>query len=158
MTFTRSVFDYTLRCLCVLALVATAGCASLMADLDPPAVTVENVRSLPSQDSSPRFEITLRVANPNKEALDIVGISYSIDVLDHELVSGVTNEVPRIEAYSEETVTLEAGVHLFQMLRVLADIGRNRTDELEYRFAAKIDFKGFLPTQRVEERGSLSLN
>lgn len=147
-----------LRCLCALALLFTAACASLVPEMDPPTVTVDKVRALPARDSGPRFEIVLRVANPNKQALDIVGISYTIDILDRELVSGVTNEVPRIEAYAEETVRLEAGVNLFEILRLLAELGRQRSDALDYRFAAKIDFRGFLPTQRVEERGSLSLN
>ncbi|TXS93027.1 hypothetical protein FV139_13840 [Parahaliea maris] len=147
-----------LRGLCAMVLLLTGACASLMSDMDPPTVSVDNVRSLPARDSGPRFEITLRVANPNKQALDIVGISYTIDILDRELVSGVTNEVPRIEPYAEETVKLEAGINLFEMLRLLAELGQKQGDTLDYRFAAKIDFKGLLPTQRVEERGSLSLN
>ncbi|GAB3276293.1 LEA type 2 family protein [Parahaliea aestuarii] len=156
--FITVVREWPLRLACLFTLLLASGCASLIADIDPPAVTVENVRSLPSQDSGPRFEITLRVANPNKQALEIAGISYTIDIMDHELVSGVTNQVPRIEAYSEQVVKLEAGVHLFQMLRLLADLGRSQGDALDYRFAAKIDFQGFLPTQRVEETGSLKLN
>jgi hypothetical protein len=37
-------------------------------------------------------------------------------------------------------------------------MGRTQGDALEYRFAAKIDFNGFLPTQRVEETGEITLN
>ncbi|MBN7798426.1 LEA type 2 family protein [Parahaliea mediterranea] len=142
--------------LCLAAMLS--GCASLMADMDPPVVNVDSVRSLPAGDGGPRFEITLRIANPNKQALDIAGISYSVDILDHSLVSGLTNEVPRIEPYSEQSVTLRAGVNMLQLLRLLADLGRQRNEALDYRFAAKIDFKGLLPTQRVEESGSLTLS
>lgn len=142
----------------VLALgLGLSGCASLTSEMDPPTVTVESFRNLPSQDIGPRFEIKLRVANPNKQTLDIVGISYTIDVMDKELISGVTNEVPVIEPYSEEVVTLEAGIHMFSVLRLLAGLGKSSADTLDYRFAAKIDFRGFIPTQRVEETGSLSL-
>ena len=132
-------------------------CATLTGDLDPPKVTVENVESLPNSGSTPRFLITLRIANPNKQALDIVGVSYSMELLGKELITGVTNEVPRIEAYSEQTVELEAGVRLFELLRLLAGLGLEQTEELDYRFEAKIDFEGFLPTQRVEETGVISL-
>ena len=145
----------------VIALIAVhflcVGCASLLSDLDPPKVTVESVRSLPSHDVGPRFEIKLRVANPNKQTLDIAGISYTIDLLGREVVSGVTNDVPQIAAYTEEVVTLEAGINLFQVLRLLAGLGKTDTESLDYKFAAKIDFNGFIPTQRVEETGSLSL-
>jgi LEA14-like dessication related protein len=133
-------------------------CASLTGDLDPPTVTVENVESLSNSGSTPRFLITLRIANPNKQALDIVGVSYSMELLGKELINGVTNDVPRIEPYGEEVVKLEAGIRLFELLRLLASLGREQADELDYRFEAKIDFEGFLPTQRVEEAGVISLN
>ena len=141
--------------ICLAALLTA--CATLTGDLDPPKVTVENVESLPNSGSTPRFLITLRIANPNKQALDIVGVSYSMELLGKELITGVTNEVPRIEAYSEQTVELEAGIRLFELLRLLAGLGLEQTEELDYRFEAKIDFEGFLPTQRVEETGVISL-
>lgn len=140
--------------LCVALL---GGCASIVPDLDPPKVTVESFDSLPSETGAPRFQIKLRVTNPNKQTLDIAGISYSIEIMDKELISGVTNDVPVIEGYSEEVVTLEAGLQLFQLLRLLAGLGRTPTDSLEYRFAAKIDFNGFVPTQRIEETGEITL-
>ena len=144
----------------LLLCVFLAGCATLNPDFDPPKVTVDSVRSLPSQDVGPRFEIKLRVSNPNTQTLDIAGISYTIELLGKELVSGVTNDVPVIEGYTEEVVTLEAGINMFQLLRLLADLGtaNTSTEALEYRFSAKIDFNGLIPTQRVEETGSLSLD
>lgn len=142
--------------LLMMAIVLCA-CSTLSPEFDPPKVTVENVRSLPSEGIGPRFEILLRVANPNKQSLDIAGISYTIDLLDTEVISGVTNEVPEIAGYTEEVVTLQASVNTFAILRLLAGLGKAQTDALEYRFAAKIDFHGFIPTQRVEETGSLSL-
>ncbi|MFK8048870.1 MAG: LEA type 2 family protein [Halioglobus sp.] len=142
----------------IIVCLSLASCASLRPDFDPPKVTVESVKSLPSEDVGPRFEIKLRVSNPNNLSLDIAGISYTIDFLDRELVSGVTSDIPIIEPYSEEVVTLEAGINMFQILRVLTGLGKSTTEALEYRFAAKIDFNGFIPTQRVEEVGVLSLN
>ncbi len=135
-------------------------CASLYQDMDPPKVSVDSFRSLPSNDGAPRFEIKLRVINPNTEPLDIVGVSYSIELLDRELIAGVTNEVPLIEGYSEEVVTLEAGLQLFELLRFLAALGQTASTSgpLEYKFSAKIDFRGLVPTQRVEDSGEISLN
>jgi LEA14-like dessication related protein len=134
-----------------------SGCASITPDLDPPKVTLESFRALPTQGSAPRFEIKLRVVNPNKQTLDIAGISYSVELLDKELISGVTNDIPIIEGYSEEVVTLEAGLQLFQLMRLLTSLGSNASDSLEYRFSAKIDFNGFVPTQRIEETGEITL-
>jgi LEA14-like dessication related protein len=139
-------------------LLMLSSCASITPDLDPPKVTLENFRALPAQGNAPRFEITLRVVNPNKQTLDIAGISYSVELLDKELISGVTNDIPVIEGYSEEVVTLEAGLQLFQLMRLLTSLGSSASDSLEYRFSAKIDFNGFVPTQRIEETGEITLN
>lgn len=137
--------------------VLLTGCASITPQFDPPKVSVESFRSLPSSGGAPRFEIKLRVANPNKQTLDIAGISYSVELLGKEVISGVTNDVPTIEGYSEEVVTLEAGLQLFQLLRLLSGLGRTQTEALDYRFSAKIDFNGFIPTQRIEETGEITL-
>lgn len=147
----------TLRLFFICLILLVGGCASLSPDFDPPKVTVESVESLPGATGGPRFGIKLRVTNPNTQALDIAGISYTIAIMGKELINGVTNDVPVIEGYSEEMMTLEAGINMFQLLRLLAGLGKNSSDALEYRFSAKIDFNGFVPTQRVEETGVLNL-
>lgn len=141
----------------VVCLLLLAGCASLVPELDPPRISLESFDSLPGEGGAPRFRIKLRIANPNKQALDIAGIAYSVAILDQELISGVTNEVPLIEGYTEEVVTMEAGLQLFQLVRLLAGLGQKPTDELEYRLVAKVDFNGFIPTQKIEETGSIKL-
>ena len=134
-----------------------SACASLQPQIDPPKVSLDSFKALPSEGGAPRFEIKLRIANPNKQDFDIAGISYSVEIQGRELISGVTNDVPLLKAYSEEVVTMEAGLQLLQMMRLLAGLGMQPTDNLEYRFLGKIDFKGFVPTQRIEETGSISL-
>ena len=107
-----------------------SGCASVVPPLDPPKVTIENLEGLPADDKGLRFLITLRIANPNTQALDIAGISYDIAINKREVVSGVTNEVPKIEGYTEEVVRIESGVKLFQLLRLLADLGQQQRDSV----------------------------
>jgi len=151
----RYVCDRTLLAVLVAMLV---GCASLPSDLDPPKVSLESFRSLPAASGLPRFEIKLRVINPNKQPLDIAGISYSIELLDREVITGVANDIPAIEGYGEGVVTLEAGLQLLEILQLMTGLGASRSDPLAYRFAAKIEFNGFMPTQRVQERGEIKMH
>ncbi len=146
------------RVTAVLIVLCLSACASLTPEFDPPKVSLESFNSLPSEGGAPRFEIKLRVANPNKQTLDIAGIAYSVELLGKELISGVTNEVPVIEGYTEEVVTLEAGLQLFELVRLITGLGNVNTEALDYRFSAKIDFNGFIPTQRIEETGQINLN
>lgn len=145
----------------LLALVASTlltACASFTPDFDPPRVTLESFRALPTEGTAPRFEMKLRIANPNTQALDIAGISYSVDILGRELLTGVTNEVPVIEGYAEEVVTLQAGLQLFELIRLVTGLAAEQTSNIDYRFRAKIDFNGFMPTQRIEETGTIDLS
>jgi LEA14-like dessication related protein len=144
--------------LIVLALVLLAGCAHLTPELDPPTINVLSFKSLPSDVGTPRFEIKLRVLNPNKQTLDIAGISYSVAFLDRELITGVTNEVAPIAGYGEGVVTLDAQLQLLELVRLMTSLGSAGSRPLAYRFSAKIDFNGFLPTQHIEETGEIKLN
>lgn len=141
----------------LLAVLVLPGCAGLTTQMDPPKVTLESFKSIPSDSGAPRFEIKLRIQNPNEQSLNITGISYGIELLDQEVISGVTNDVPVIEGYSEGVVSLDASVQLLQVLRLLANLGQAESDALEYRFTAKIDFSGLVPTQRIEETGQVNL-
>jgi LEA14-like dessication related protein len=134
-----------------------SGCATLTTPMDPPRVSLEDFSSLPSEGAGPRFQIKLRVQNPNEQTLDISGISYGIELAGQEVITGVSNDIPKIGGYSEGVVTLDASLQLFQVLRLLASLGQTTADELTYRFTAKIDFKGLVPTQRVEEEGQITL-
>ena len=86
-----------------------------------------------------------------------IGFKSMLELMGHEVITGVSNDVPEIGGYSEEVVTLQASLKLFQLLRLLAGLGQTPSDELTYRFAAKIDFRGLVPTQRVEETGQITL-
>lgn len=140
------------------AVVLTTSCATLTTPMDPPRVTLDDFASVPSEGAGPRFQIKLRIQNPNEQTLDISGISYAIELAGQEVITGVSNDVPVIEGYSEGVVTLDASLQLFQVLKLFASLGQTPADELTYRFSAKIDFKGLIPTQRVEEEGQITLN
>ncbi|MEE4175612.1 MAG: LEA type 2 family protein [Xanthomonadales bacterium] len=140
--------------LSILAL-SMAGCATTPDDWDPPKISIENFRSIPNEGGGPRFEVDLRIQNPNQQSLDIAGISYDIALQDVDLISGVTNQVPVIEGYTEEVVTLESGLNTLELIRFFTRLGSGQQtlDRLEYRVSVKVDFRGFMPTQRIEETG-----
>lgn len=155
----RSSFTVVVRAISiVLAVLTVTACTAFYQQLDPPKVSVDSLRTVTTTEGVPRFEIQLRVMNPNTQPLDIAGVAYGIEVMGRELLAGVTNDVPLIEGYSEEVVTLSASLQLFELLRFVASLGTGSGELLEYTFSAKIDFNGMVPTQRVEDRGEIQLN
>lgn len=135
-----------------------SGCAGLQpSDYQEPAVSINTFRVLPSEGFSPRFEIGLRIVNPNRTDLELQGIAYTIDIEGNRMLTGASNDLPVIEAYSEGNVTLQASSDLFGGLGLISDLMRQKSDKVTYDLHVKLDAGTYRPLIRVERTGELSL-
>jgi LEA14-like dessication related protein len=145
----------------VLALAAPlAGCVGLSSDYETPTVSVQSFRPAPSGDTGglPAFEITLHVINPNLEPLELAGVSYTIALDGHDIIKGVSNEIPVIEGYGDGSFTLTARVDVIAGIRLFRSLMKQAGDSFEYSFEAKLDPGAFRPKIRVTDSGSISLS
>jgi LEA14-like dessication related protein len=131
-----------------------AGCATLNPNFENPEVTVSSFRVLPS-DGLPKFEIKLRVINPNSTELKLRGISYSASIQGHKVLSGVTNKIPVIGAYSEGEVKLTGGISLLGGFHFLSDLMQQKNTGMNYQLNVKMDVGSFMPAIRVEKSGEI---
>lgn len=141
-------------------LVMTAGlqaCGSMGPNYETPTVTVSSFRALPSQGALPEFEIGLHVINPNRQSLVLKGVSYSVNLEGRELLKGVGNNLPVIEAYGEGDLILTAAVDLLAGIGLIADLMSEPKDSFKYALEAKLDVGTFLPAIRVRDSGEVSL-
>lgn len=134
-----------------------AACAGMGRGYETPSVSVSSFRALPSDGMLPAFEIGLRVTNPNGIALNLRGMSYTISLEGHEVIKGVANELPVIDAYGQGEVKVTAAADLFAGMRVVSDLLRENRDTFKYAFEAKLDVGRFWPAIRVTDAGSISL-
>ena len=141
----------------IMSAVLLAACAGMGPDYETPTVTVSSFRALPSEGALPSFEIGLRVINPNREALELQGVAYTISLEGHEIIKGVANDLPVVDGYGEGEFMLTASANLFAGIRLITDLMRSDGDSLEYEFEAKLDTGGFRPAIRVRESGEISL-
>ena len=135
-----------------------AGCATLSPDYETPSVNVSAIRGLPSDSIAPRFEIGLHIINPNRAALKLRGIAYSLKLDGHQILTGVANDLPTIEGYGEGNVTLIATTSLLSSVRFFADLMNTQRDSIAYELNAKLDLGGFRPNVHVDEKGEISLS
>ena len=142
----------------VTAAVLLAGCAGLRPGYETPEVTVKSVRAIPSGGVLPEFEIVLHVVNPNREALKLVGVSYTVSLEGHELIQGVGNDLPVIDGYGEGDFTLNASADLFAGVGLIRDLMSSQKDTLSYSFEAKLDPGALRPSIRVKDSGKVSLS
>lgn len=135
-----------------------SACASTPSDFDDPEVSVVSFKPQNSAGLTPNFEIILQITNPNREPLEIEGMSYSISLAGNKVMSGVANDLPTIEPYDKAEVTLNATADLFGSIKLLTGLmeNKNKNKNIEYEFKAKIDVGVFRPSIRVVKQGTLS--
>ena len=115
------------------------------------------VRVIPSESINPQFEIDLHVLNPNSRSLALRGLSYTLAVKDRELIKGVANQLPVIEAFGEGDIQLLATADLVSSFRLLGDFLKNPAGELTYHLDIKLDVGEYLPLVYIEKQGELNL-
>jgi len=141
----------------LLALSILAGCASLQPGYETPTVTVTHFRGLPGEGGAPRFEIGLRILNPNRSPLKLHGIAYNVRLEGHRLLAGVANDLPEVAAYGEADVNLVASIDLLGGLGLIGDLLNSQRGSLTYRLEAKLDIGPLQPAIRVDHEGQLAL-
>lgn len=133
------------------------GCAGAGPGYETPTVNVTTFRAIPSSGAVPSFEIGLRVINPNRQALELEGVSYTVRLDGYELVKGVANQLPVIEPYGEGAFTVTASVSLLAGIRLLTDLMNSPKETFGYELEAKLDPGGFARRIRIRDSGEVSL-
>jgi LEA14-like dessication related protein len=147
------------RVVIVLAAFVTAfGCAGLEPGFETPVVGVSSFRALPSEGRMvPQFEIGLHIVNPNRTALELEGIVYSVILNGHKVLTGATSDLPVLGAYSEGDVTLKGTVDLLSSISLLASLMKQGQDIFTYKLDAMLDIGSLRPRIHVQEKGEISL-
>jgi len=141
----------------IISLLYISGCATLQPGYETPVVSITAFEAIPSQGMTPQFKINLHIVNPNRSPLDLKGISYTIFLEGHKILTGVSNKLPKIDAYGEGDVQLNASVDLFSSIQFFTDLMRSPDkNQISYRFTAKLDAGGLLPLIRTSKDGKIS--
>lgn len=147
------------RILLALLLLGLSACAQMTPNFEQPNVEVTTINMLPSQGMEARFLVGLRVSNPNRIALKVVGMSYDVSLEGIEIIKGVTSDVPTIPAYGSEEFSIPASANLVNSLKLLSRFIAKPKDKIKYSFGAKLDVGStLLPALRITDGGEISLS
>jgi len=143
----------------ILALVfLLVGCAHLSPSFETPTVNVSSFRVLPGSGMVPTFEIVLHVTNPNRIALKLLGLSYHVELEGYRILSGVSNQLPVIEAYGEGDLLLQVSPDLFSTISLFTDLMSQPRDKFTFNLEALLDVGRLMPKIRVYKEGKVSLS
>lgn len=133
-------------------------CSTLQPNFEKPTVTLTSIRLGQAQGLEQRFIVGLRVVNPNRVALPVEGMSYTLNLEGYDLANGVANNIAPIPAYGESTIDVDVAVNLFNSMRFMQNVLTKPVTDLHYQFNAKLDIGNvLLPNLRVSEAGVIPL-
>ncbi len=149
---------YRLRIIAVLIFTAgLVGCATLLPTFETPTVTISSFRILPGNSIVPTFEVGLHVSNPNAVALNLLGLTYQVELEGHQVFSGVANDLPVIKGYGSGDIVLQGQPDLLGTFNLFHDLLKRPRDSVGYRVDAALDVGRLLPKIRINREGQVSL-
>ncbi len=142
----------------VVTLVVLSACATLSPNYEKPQVSITSFSLAPEYQGVPSFNIGLRVVNPNRAALPIEGMSYSVEIEGNRILTGAEPNLPKIEGYGTADYVIQATPDLLGGARLIQQLLSTRKDSLNYLFKAKLDVGSLMPYIYIEESGDFGIN
>lgn len=146
------------RCGVLVLMLTLLACTSLVPNYEQPEVSITSFSLEPnSVGLAPQFNIGLRIISPNRTALPLAGMSYSVEVEGNRIMSGANPDLPRIPGFGSADITIQASTDLFGSVRLLNQLMSGQKQQLDYLFRAKLDVGSLMPYITIEEKGSFGL-
>jgi LEA14-like dessication related protein len=141
-----------------MALLAIGGCAGVGKQLDPPRISLANIRVQEVTGLETAFQIQLRVFNANDVDLKVKGIKVELEINGQPFATGVSNTPAEIPSFGTELVTVTVYSSVIKMIKSV--YGLKESEELKYRLSGKLRVSGnnMLPTTLpFESEGQVTL-
>jgi len=152
----RTVRRQSVRAATAILAGALCSCATLSGG-DPLQVNVAGVEPLQGEGLELRFNVQVRVQNPNDEPIEYDGVALQLDLNGHKFGTGVSSAVGSVPRYGETVITIPVTVGAFSMARqVLGLMNGGDTKAVAYKVSGKLE-GGLFGTKRFESKGSIDL-
>lgn len=138
-----------------IVIVWALGCAAIPGPIEPPNVSVADVRITQVNLFEQRYGLQLRIQNPNPFSLAIRGMDFKVHLNDFEFARGVSRQAVTIPAYGEELVEVDVISSLWRLFSQVQNEQGGAPSTLRYRIFGGLNLanrNGALP---FEYRGEL---
>jgi len=122
------------------AYLAIAGCAGIGKQLNPPRISLANIRVQEVSGLETVFQIQMRVFNTNDVDLRVKGIEAELEINGQPFATGVSNTPVEIPSFGTELVTVTV---YSSVIRIFKSVyGLKESEELKYRLNGKLRVAG----------------
>lgn len=135
------------------------GCAALSPSFEEPELQITAVEPLPNNHSGNlRFRIHLRVFNPNNTELALSGLSYTLSLAGHKVVTGTSSDLPPIPAFGQDAIVVDASASLMGSIMAAAELIQLQSNNVPYELEARVGLRrSIIPYINVAKRGQIEL-
>jgi len=121
------------RLFLVLGGLLVTACATVPPDMETPIITVANIAPKDVGIFEQRFDMQLRIQNPNDKELSLKGIRCSIELNDQEFGNGMSGQQVTVPRFGSEVVNLEVITGLGSFIRQFQEINKSGMGKVRYR-------------------------
>lgn len=132
-----------------------SACAGPGQKIETPRVNLVSLQVIEIQLLEQRFDLTLRIQNPNREALTIDGISFAVELNGKEFAHGVDNQRVTIPAFGEVLTEVEVVSTLFGLVDQLRNLDPESGEPVSYRIHGNISLSGHPLSIPFQQKGRI---
>lgn len=118
--------------------VGLLACSALTSKPESPRVTLIALKLVSVELLEQRYQVSLRVKNPNTFDLPIRGIDFRLDINGQTFADGVSKQSVDVPAYGEKVIDVEVSSNLLQVFRQLQSLEENQSRGFEYRINGRM--------------------
>jgi LEA14-like dessication related protein len=122
-----------LRMLVPLTVLCLTACATVPPDIEPPKISIANIALKDVAVFEQRFDVQLRIQNPNDQELGINGLRFDIELNDKEFGSGISGQQVKVPRFESDVVNVEVITGLGSFLRQFQELNKSGVGTLRYR-------------------------
>lgn len=131
----------------VFILAGATGCVAPQV-VEPPQITLQNVRFLNAQGLTQRLEVELMVANPNKFSIPLTGLKFDMQMNGLDFAQGLSNAKVDIPGLGRAVVPVEVTIPILALMQQIQVAQRRKgvdyrvmgTAFLDHALLSSIDF------------------
>lgn len=133
------------------------GCAAWRQQLEPPILTLAGIQLREVTLFEQRYQLRLRLQNPNETALPISGVHCRLFINEREFAQGVSSAAVEVPRFGEAVLEVDVVSDLRRVFEQLRDAEGRQAGSVDYRLTGKVALEGRPVTLPFEYRGRFDL-
>ena len=101
-----------------------SACATPPPGIEAPKISIANIAPKDFALFEQRFDVQLRIANPNEKELGLNGMRFDIDLNEREFANGMTGETVVIPRFGSQVVNVEVITGISSFLRQVQELNK----------------------------------